>query len=139
VNSKGFTLVELIIVIAIISILASISIPTYIRYQQKSKIASYALPTVKACANDALTFCMSGRASDIPSITMNVTSLPNCRNAIATASGTLNVTITGTFTCEASGHISNGTITGELEGVDLYKSQCTLNNQSIHCQILSKS
>jgi len=138
-NSKGFTLIELIIVIAIIAILSAIVIPIYQRYQQKSKIASFALPFVRACAGDALTFCMSNRVSEVSNVTMNVTSLPNCKNATATSSGSLNMTITGTFTCEASGHISNGTVTGELEGVSLYKAQCTLNQKSIHCQVLPKS
>ncbi|MEZ0344210.1 MAG: prepilin-type N-terminal cleavage/methylation domain-containing protein [Caldimicrobium sp.] len=137
-NSKGFILIELIIVIAIIAILSAIVIPIYQRYQQKSKIASFALPLVRACAGDALTFCMSNRVSGVSNITMNVTSLPNCKNATATASGSLNMTITGTFTCEASGHISNGTVTGELEGVSLYKAQCTLNQKSINCQVLPK-
>jgi len=134
----GFTLIELIIVIAILSILASLVIPIYMRYQQKSKISSYALPIVKACANDALTFCMSERASDVANLTMNVTTLPNCRNATQTAQGQLNMTITGTFTCEESGHVSNGIVNGELEGVDLYLARCTLSNQSLHCTILPK-
>jgi prepilin-type N-terminal cleavage/methylation domain-containing protein len=44
--NAGFTLTELIIVIAIISILASMAIPMYIKYQNKSKISSFALPIV---------------------------------------------------------------------------------------------
>ena len=38
-NDKGFTLVELIIVIAIIAILSAVSVPQYVRYVERSRIA----------------------------------------------------------------------------------------------------
>lgn len=39
-NKKGFTLVELIIVIAIIAVLAAVLAPQYIKYVEKSKIST---------------------------------------------------------------------------------------------------
>ena len=67
-NKKGFTLVELMIVIAIIGILSAIAIPQYNAYRRKAR-ARHLIGYARNCSTVMASFCQNTEGQIDPSIT----------------------------------------------------------------------
>ena len=108
-NEKGFTLIELMIVIAIIGILSAIAIPNFLQYRQRgydAQALSNAKNFFSACsANSTGQTDQTFDASNLP---------PGYQGEAPTAGSFVYTAATGAITCNAAFKHANGTVTYTL-------------------------
>lgn len=121
-NSQGFTLIELMIVVAIIGILSAIALPAYQDYTKKSRFAEVNTAVdgmktaVTICFHDlgTLTGCSAGSngVPPAPAATANLESI-TVADGLITATGTA---AAGGYTNILTGTDTNGILTFPQSG-----------------------
>lgn len=113
-NQKGFTLVELIVVVAILGVLAAVAAPNYMNYLYKSRVNAD-ISSARAIVNAARTMFMTTNESPSLSDVLSDADMSNTIPACCTSGTTFNNIITLTY--------------GEIDGTKQFQAVLDLSGK----------
>jgi len=129
-NQKGFTLVELMIVIAILGILAAVALPQYNAYRQKAK-ASKLVDIARGCAMERVADCQRTEGATAA----GANTLGACKASPGTLPSGETMATTDAASCDAIKVETSATI-----GDTKYTATCSGKwNENIKCELSKNS
>ncbi|MDO0946331.1 pilin [Chromohalobacter israelensis] len=134
-QQRGFTLIELMIVVAIIGILAAIAIPQYQNYVARSEVSS-ALATLKSLQTPAELAVQEGdTTSSASDLGLSDNAVQNGSISVSNFSGTDDdgepVSPTITFTFDDEGNFSSETLTLERQDDGGWECTTTITDDDV--------
>lgn len=132
-KNGGFTLVELIIVIAIMAVLVAILAPQYLQYVEKSKVASD-----NSTADQILSAAKVAASDENTSLTAGTTTTPNV-DTVAWQNVTTDGTTTSTITVGGTDKANLETALASALGVTFSSDSATLANGTVIKSAADKS
>jgi len=122
-RTRGFTLIELMIVIAILGILSSIAVPQYVKYTQRAKFSEVILATTAYKAPAEVAFQMG---NPISALTANTLGIPPA----ITGTGSSLAVGEHVFSVSMSGGLISAKGQPSVNG-DTYTLQATKSNRGL--------
>jgi type IV pilus assembly protein PilA len=115
IKQKGFTLIELMIVIAIIGILAAVALPAYQNYTKKAKFSEVVAAGVSARQAMDICYQTTGATAECATaaqIGVNVSTLNGGIHVASVGVGAQQITTTGATTVDDQTYVLTATAAG---------------------------